>query len=254
LPDKGVAADRVSAAVVEPPELKRLIGDTGGGTSPRRGRELYDWVRSHRPTDCLELGFAHGVSTLYIAAALESLGSGRLTSVDNLSARERKPSAPELLSAASLSHRVELVHEETSYNWFLHRKVRAQMHDGHCDPCYDFCFIDGAHTWETDGLAFYLVDKILRPGGWILFDDLAWTMDDRWPDVPQEQRALAQVSDVFELLASDHPSYRELRSDGEWGWARKADVSEPAVRTIRKRDVKGAVADVARMVRGRLSR
>ena len=51
---------------------------------------------------------------------------------------------------------------------FLMRAIEA----GHK---YDFCFIDGAHTWDTDGFAFCLVDRMLRPGGWIIFDDLNWT-------------------------------------------------------------------------------
>lgn len=194
------------------------------------------------------------MSTLYIASALEAVGAGQLTSVDNQSALQRKPSAAQLLAQAELSHRVELVYEQTSYNWFLYRKIREQTRDGSCEACFDFCFIDGAHTWEDDGLAFFLVDKLLRPGGWILFDDLSWSMDERWPNVPPEQRALRQIEEVFDLLVASHPSYRELKSDGDWGWARKAQVGEPPVRTVRRRDVKGAVGDIGKMVRGRLSR
>lgn len=185
---------------------------------------------------------------------METLGAGRLISIDNQSALEREPSAAELLAQAELDHRVELVYERTSYNWFLHRKIREQTRDGTCDPCYDFVFIDGAHTWEDDGFAFFLVDKLLRPDGWILFDDLSWTMDERWPDVPAEQRAVRQVEEVFDLLVSCHPSYRELHADGEWGGARKAKTGEPPVRTVRHRDVKGALGDVGRIVRGRLGR
>jgi predicted O-methyltransferase YrrM len=220
----------------------------------QRGRELYEWIRDHQPQDCLELGFAHGVSTVYIAAALESLGSGRLTSVDRELALELEPLAADLLTEAGLTHRVDLVYEKTSYNWFLHRKLREQLRDGSHEPCYDFVFIDGAHTWEDDGLAFLLVDKLLRPGGWVLFDDLQWRRDDRWPDVPPEQRALAQVGEVFELLVSTHPSYRELRSDGNWGWARKAEAGEPPIRTVRRRETGGAGRRAISGLRRRLSR
>jgi predicted O-methyltransferase YrrM len=241
-------------ALQDPESIRALIGDTGGGTSPRRGRELFEWVARERPGDCLELGFAHGVSTLYIAGALESIGEGRLTSVDNRSALEREPSAADLLEQAGLAHRVDLVYEDTSYTWFLHDRVREQIRDGACEPCYDFCFLDGAHTWDVDGFTFYLVDKLLRPGSWILFDDLGWKLDERWPDVPEHQRQFAQVREVFDILVGTDPAYRELRSDGEWGWARKAEVGEPPVRTIRRRDVRGAVMDVRDIVRARLWR
>jgi predicted O-methyltransferase YrrM len=231
--------------------LRELIGDVGGGTTPGRGEELYEWVRRQRPVDCLELGFAHGVSTVYIAGALESAGDGRLTSIDREMVRDLEPSAVDMVERASLSHRVELVYEVSSYNWFLHRRLREQTRDGHCEPCYDFVFLDGAHTWEDDGLAFLLVDKLLRPGGWILFDDLDWRLDERWADVPAEQRALFQVREIFDLLVATHPGYRELRADGNWGWARKAVETDPPIRTVRERDVYGTFRDIVRIVRRR---
>jgi predicted O-methyltransferase YrrM len=232
---------------------REVVGDAGGGTSPERGRMLYEWVREHRPEICLELGFAHGVSTVYIAAALDENGSGRLTSVDNLSAHERDPRAEELLRRADLDERVELVYEPSSYNWFLHRKLRDRVSNGDVEPLYDFCFLDGAHTWIDDGLAFLLVDRLLRPGGWLLFDDLPWKLDERW-NVPDEERQLAQVQEVFDLLVATHPQYDRLESDGEWGWARKSESGAPAVRTVVKRDVLGAALEGFRLVRARLRR
>jgi hypothetical protein len=32
-----------------------------------------------------------------------------------------------------------------------------------------------AKNWTIDGFPFFLVDKLLRDGGWILFDDFDWT-------------------------------------------------------------------------------
>lgn len=225
-----------------------------GSMDEARGAELYEWIREHRPGNCLELGFAHGVSSLYIAAALESIGAGKLTSVDREMALELQPLASDLLESAGLMHRVELVYEKTSYNWFLHRKLREQECDGRCEPCFDFVFIDGAHDWETDGFAFLLADKLLCPGGWVLFDDLQWKHDERYPHIPPEQRELRQVNEVFELLVGTHPAYRELRSDGTWGWARKAEAGEPLVRTVYRRDVKETLRDAVGLVRARLNR
>ena len=111
----------------------------GWGTGPGRGRELYDFIRRESPRDCLELGFAHGVSTVYIAAGLEANGSGRLTSVDLDVARERVPPAQQLVERAGLGPRVELIYEPVSYNWYLQRRIREQVRDGDvCAPCLDF--------------------------------------------------------------------------------------------------------------------
>jgi predicted O-methyltransferase YrrM len=234
-------------------QAREVVGDTGGGTSPERGRQLFDWVREHGPESCLELGFAHGVSTVYVATALEANGAGRLTSVDNQSALEREPSAAELLRRAGLEHRVELAFEATTYNWFLHRRLRERQSEGRVEPLYDFCFLDGAHTWVDDGFAFFLVDQLLRPGGWILFDDLPWKLDER-VDVPEEERRLAQVQEVFDLLVATHPLYDRLESDGDWGWAHKAEGGAPQVRTVVKRDLLGAALEGFRLVRARLRR
>jgi transposase-like protein len=42
-------------------------------------------------------------------------------------------------------------------------------------PGFDFCFLDGSHSWEVDGLAFYLVAGTMPVGGLFIFDDLDWS-------------------------------------------------------------------------------
>ncbi len=227
-------------------QARRIAGaEAISGTGPHRGRMLYDWVREHRPTNLLELGFAHGYAALHIGAALEANGAGHLTSVDDRSAHERRPAAADLVREAGLDARVDLVFEETSYTWFLHRTLREQLADGAIVPRYDFCFVDGAHTWNVDGFAFFLVDALLVPGGTILFDDLKWRPRDS-PD-PGDRR-VDGVTEIWELLVSTHPAYGELVTDGDWGWATKTSAP-PRVRTVTRRDVLGSVKDVVRQVR-----
>ena len=211
-------------------QARALVGDTPGGTTPGRGERIHDFVRDHRFENCLELGFAHGVGSVYIASALEANGRGRLTSVDVPSALERSPLASELLEQAGLSDRVCFEIEQTSYTWFLHRALREQLRDATIEPIYDFVFLDGAHTWDVDGLAFLLVDKLLKPGGWILFDDLYWRLDPAcWRDVPEAERALAQVKEVWELLVITHPGYDEMRAT-VLGLGAQGDHARPARR------------------------
>jgi predicted O-methyltransferase YrrM len=235
-------------------EARRVVGDTGGGTDPGRAREIYDFVRREQPRECLELGFAHGVGTVYIASALEANGEGRITSVDRAAAREFDPPAEELVARAGLEHRVELVREESTYNWFLHRRIGERSRDGRCEPYLDFCFIDGAHTWVDDGFAFFLVDKLLRPGGWILFDDLNWRMPESWSDVPEHERRMTQMNEVFELLVQQHPAYDRIETDGRWGWAHKSSEGLAAVRTVVRRDQLAALRQGARILHSRLLR
>jgi hypothetical protein len=143
---------------------------------------------------------------------------------------------------------VRPVYGEQSYTWELKRLIERQSVKG--TQLFDFCFIDGAHTWDTDGLAFFLVDKLLRPGGWILFDDLDWRLSDNpvemenpWiKSLPEDLKNAPQIGNVFELLVCQHPGYTDFRVDGRWGWARKSAESSSGT---------NATADVLDHIYGR---
>jgi predicted O-methyltransferase YrrM len=219
--------------------LQQLLADLRypALTSAEEGRKLYDFVLESDAEDILELGFAHGTSSCYMAAALDERGTGRVLTIDRVSAVQREPNILRLLSHTGLGEYVEPVFANTSYNWELMKLIQDRTSGGGTEPSFDFCFIDGAHTWETDGLAFFLVDKLLRPGGWILFDDVHWTYagspalkdTEKVRAMPDDERTTPQVMKVLSLLAMQHPDYPELRVRGNWAWIGKAtaDGSRP---------------------------
>jgi predicted O-methyltransferase YrrM len=180
----------------------------------------------------LELGFAHGVSSCYISAALKQNGKGHLTSVDLLSSKMREPSIENLLNENSLEDVVTVIREVNSYNWYLKRKIETQTVGSICQPVFDFCFIDGAKNWTVDGFAFFLVDKLLKEGGTILFDDYGWSYsehdDKQFTDgishreMSEDQLQSANIKLVFHLLVMQHPNYSNFKIDDEsWAWATK---------------------------------
>ena len=201
------------------------------------------------------LGFAHGVGSVYIAAALEAQREGAPPSVDTIAAHDRDP-VRAVADRQSGSCRTALTSSTSrpATPWFLHDKLREQLRDNAIEPLYDFVFIDGAHTWDADALAFELVDRLLKPGGWILLDDLDWTLDDRWPDVPEYQKAIPQIRSVWELLALTNPQYDRFETEGQWGWMRKSADPAPQTRTLVKRDLVGSVREVGRLARRKLRR
>ena len=77
-------------------------------------------------------------------------------------------------------------------------------------------------------------------------------LDRRWRKIPDHQRSLAQVTEIWELLVLTHPGYDEFQSDGQWGWARKSSSEQPPARLLVKRDLVGAAVSLARLGRGRL--
>jgi predicted O-methyltransferase YrrM len=207
-----------------------------------QGRVIYDHVRETRPASVLELGTAHGVSAAFIAAALDANGEGHLTTVDSSQITWANPTPGELLEAAGLRGRVSIDRSYSTYNWFLKEQVEAQSDDaGNCEPLYDFCFLDGQKNWSVDGLAVVLVQKLLRPGGWLLLDDLGWTYSPAttgfhyWTNIgelSERERTEPHMRAVFELIVKQDPAYTEFRIQDEWwGWARKGS-GEPRRLTI----------------------
>ena len=194
-------------------------------------RFLYELITREKLTSVLELGIAHGTGTCYMAAALDELGAGRIVSVDLLEARALfSPSPEEQLSRLGLDRFVRIVRMQTGYTWFLHDEIRRLTEGDHCKPEYDLCIIDGPKNWTINGCAFFLVDKVLKDGGWIIFDDYFWTYaeaDTRRTAtdgithrrLSEEERCTPQVKEIFELLVKQHPDYSDLTLHSDWGWA-----------------------------------
>ncbi len=67
------------------------------------------------------------------------------------------------------------------------------------------------------------MDKLLKDGGLILFDDFNWTAaQGGWhKDRPDEERESAAVERVWTLLVKDHPDYKQVWVKGNWALARK---------------------------------
>ncbi len=209
-------------------EIAKILKDIPA-TPPNDGRVLYDFILKGDFPDILELGFAHGTSTCYMAAALAEKQAGHILTIDREEARDLTPDIHETLARTGLGEFVEPVFAKTSYTWELMKIIEKQTTEGICRPCFDFCFIDGAHSWETDGLAFFLAGKLLRPGGWLLFDDLYWTYESSMGlkdsemvrNMPEEERATPQVKKIFTLLAGQHPDFGNARVNDRWGWIQK---------------------------------
>lgn len=197
-------------------------------TTPENGKVLYDFILNSKVGNCLELGFAHGVGCCYMAAAFQELGRGEVVCVDRHSAKDRSPNLDALLAKTGLAKHARPVYCEHSYTWTLLEMIEANTSGGVCTPIFDFIFIDGAHLFEPDALAFFLADKLLKPGGWLLFDDLYWTLHasefqgEAWvKNLSKAERESPHIEKVFNVIVRQHPSYTDFRIVDQWGWCRK---------------------------------
>jgi predicted O-methyltransferase YrrM len=229
--------------------------------SPAQGRLVHDHLVGTGARDVLELGTAHGVSAAYMAAS-----GARVTTVDHAGAAY-DPAPEDVLRRAGVADRVTVAREFSTYTWWLKERIaeRSDAH-GNVEPCFDFVYLDGAKNWTIDGLAVVLAEKLLRPGGWLLMDDLQWTYDRGREEtdgivhreLSEPERREPHLRAVFDLIVAQHPSFTELRRQDEWwGWARKAP-GEPRRYTVETSRPLGALAagaarKLARRARRRLA-
>ena len=225
--------------------------------SRAQGRWVFDHIRSTGASDALDVGTAHGVSAAYMAAA-----GARVVSVDWARA-DWDPAPADVLQRAGVADRVELVRDpSSSYVWWLKNQVEARSDEaGNCEPLFDFCYLDGSHNFTIDGLAVLLVERLLRPGGWLLLDDVDWSYEQDMGDaalpytgtesvmhpLSDEERSVPHVRAVLDLIVKPHPSFTELRvEDDRWAWARKAPGEPRRVKLTTRKSLRYLLAQALR--------
>lgn len=183
------------------------------------GRASYmrDFIQEHGIRDILEIGFFHGKSSAYFASILEDRGTGgHLTTIDLKNATERDPNIFQVLESLDLSHRVTPLLAHRSHTWEMAKLIQKNPR-----PQFDFCYFDGGHTWDVTGFGFLLVDMLLKPGGWIAFDDLNWSIA-KSPTVKKskysdDEKEANGVRMVYELIAP-HLGYVNSFEEAKFGW------------------------------------
>ena len=190
------------------------------GLAPARGEFVYEMCRKSEANSTLEVGFALGVSTLCILAALLDLGVSGTPHVamDPFQAGERFANAGlRTLREAGVARMVEF-HPEASET-FLPRLVAAKRQ-------FDFILIDGDHSFDHTLIDIFFAHRLLRPGGTMVIDDI---------DMPPVYLANRYLLDYYryELIDEAYGSH----SDATQTWqgeaivpsGRRAEVTGPRV-------------------------
>ncbi len=97
-----------------------------------------------------------------------------------------------------------------SYHWSMHKLMLDPGYVG----TFDLVYIDGAHTYLHDALAFFMCDRLLKVGGKMLFDDYSWRFaDSRWlrrgrsEYMTEEQEQAMQIKAFIDDLVKTHIGY-----------------------------------------------
>jgi predicted O-methyltransferase YrrM len=197
-----------------------------------RAAVIRDLIHEAGAENVLELGFFKGKSACYMAAVLEDQGRGHVTTIDLTWARSHKPGINEHLAITGLKHRVTPVFARRSYTWELAKMLKQEPR-----PVFDFCYLDGGHTWDATGYGFVLVDMLLRPGGIIVLDDLNWTINKHLENHPDSTKHWERYDDdekdeqgvrlVWNTVVRHLGYQREALREFPWGIARKPVEDSP---------------------------
>jgi predicted O-methyltransferase YrrM len=130
---------------------------------PEYADALYRTVLERRPAAVLEVGMAFGVSTLAILTGLEKAGgNGRLISVDPFQTSQWKGCGLVAVRRAGLQGRHQTI-EDPDYLALPRILAGGQQ--------LDFAYIDGNHTFDYVLLDFWYIDRMLKVGGVVAFND-----------------------------------------------------------------------------------
>lgn len=127
------------------------------------GRFLQALIRRYRPIRSLEIGFAYGISSLFICEALKEVNEEfRHTIIDPHQTKNWHGIGLQNLRTAGYLQNCTLVEDYSEFALPKLLKSGAR---------FDFTFIDGWHTFDHTLADFFFINKMLDLGGIVAFDD-----------------------------------------------------------------------------------
>lgn len=175
-----------------------------------------------RPIAAAEIGVGIGASTIEF---VRELGAE-----DELHLFDRDPVLTEVLTeieAVRTASGVTVVPHGNeakllaSYAWEIATMLRRLDRRRKSTEIFDFVYLDGAHAFHHDAAACSLLMRMIRPGGYLVVDDMNWTFNSsptlnptKRPDIgaqfTDEQLSTPHVALVVDVLVRHDPRFVEV--------------------------------------------
>lgn len=184
------------------------------GVGNHANLETVAFVRSAASKVVAEIGIYQGDTSLELAKVLNGIGELHLFDfqdrVDAVAKRVRQAGFHNIKTYGNSYKLLD------SYNWQL-----AKLIEKNDEPVFDYVFMDGNSTFAIDGLAFSLVDRLLKTGGYVDFDNYDFTLGssrtfrpERFPLTgklyTREQIDTKQAKMIIDLLVRKSGRYSEV--------------------------------------------
>jgi predicted O-methyltransferase YrrM len=165
-----LTSQRVSDGISSFPLCHPDFPDLAVAVDPTEGAWLQQIVHDVRPAQSLEIGCAYGVSSLYICDALAAghasvmppSGTGRHIVIDPFQSTHWRGIGVRNIRNAGFASLVDFREERSEI------VLPRLLQDG---VRLDLAFVDGWHTFDQVLVEFYYINRLLRVGGVIAFDD-----------------------------------------------------------------------------------
>lgn len=152
-----------------------------GWCSPEKGHFLIDVVLKTRPQTVVEIGVWGGKSLIPMASALKENGEGIVFGIDPWDSKE----SVQWITEDANRHFWECANHEWVFQHLNQKIDEFALRDRivlikstseAAEPIsgIDLLHIDGNHSQHTSYLDVVKWVPLVRPGGWILFDDMTW--------------------------------------------------------------------------------
>jgi hypothetical protein len=184
------------------------------GVGSNANLETVAFVRSAASKVVAEVGIYQGDTSLELAKALNGSGELHLFDFqDRVDAVEKRIREAGFHNIKTYGNSYKLL---DSYNWQLAKLIEKSN-----GPIYDYVYMDGNSTFAIDGLAFCLVDRLLKAGGYVDFDNYDFTLGssrtfrpERFPLTgklyTREQIDTKQAKMIIDLLVRKSGRYSEI--------------------------------------------
>ena len=163
-------------------------------------RDIARLVRELDLLRTLETGMAYGLSTLAICDVHEERGEGEHVAIDPHQSSDWQGIGRLNLERAGLDHRARVIEARSD-------EALPRLRDEGLG--IDFALIDGLHLFDTALVDFFHADRMLEPGGVVVFHDT-------WMPAVGQAAEFVRTNRAYELVDMGDPAMvalRKLRDD-----------------------------------------
>jgi predicted O-methyltransferase YrrM len=223
--DQGPERTRAFDEIIDEALQSNRVRDDGGkeyelhSNISRAEGEFLRRLISDRPVSrSMEIGCAYGISSLYICSVLARAGTGSHVIIDPYQFTQWHGIGVGNLRRAGFAQ-FTLIEEPSEI------ALPELLREG---SVFDFAFIDGWHTFDHALVDFFYIDRLLRTGGLVAFDDV---------DYPAVRKLMRYVSRyphyrVVDALSRPAVLSRAMKERIFLGLARLVDALPADWRTL----------------------